>query len=270
MKWLMIITLFLSQTLLGAIDLENVTDEKGWGVISSPIATVYNTKGKEVDVVNGGDFFFVIKEDSVKINGEPALYVSFRKLEGKPAYVVYAKDCFVHHSCAPDKDEDPVAYKAELKLRSTVISYFKTYAQRHELYTSAYKKHIKGSPVEAIEKSKKELMKKHKELAQLAKDLETFKKKMKQNISSAEHIRLVDKGRELRADANRLPAEIDSLEERIKDQEAKALQWEQRNPMKTDALYASQKWKRFTIKLEEIEAELFESGLSIPSSIGEK
>lgn len=264
MKFLFLLSSIWCCTVFAAINPREVTDENGWGVISSPSAIAYNTKGKEAETLTGGDFFYIIKSDNVKVNGEKALFVSFRKLKDQPSYVVYEKDCFIASSRLPDKNEEE-SYKAELKLRSNVAVYFKAVATRQAFYNAAYKKHIKGSPMEEMVDIKEALAEKRKALSTLAKDLEEFKVQIKKQNSSEKQIRLVEKGRELRADATRLPAEIKSLEEKLEACEVKAKAWAEAHPMNTKALYASSRWKRMTAKLESMEATLFEEGLIIPS-----
>lgn len=238
--------------------------DDGWGVIAVMESDGLNTKGFVASALNGGERFIIKKE--VKVEGEKAYYVTFFDRKKQPSYIVMAKDCFVSYDVLPDKKDDPDGNAKETAKRKEIVEYYSKYATRERLRQRALDRHRKKSPYATLKKEEQKL-------AQISKAMATLNDRIEKNAAArkkaegANHIRLVEEGRELRAEQGALPKQYDTQKEKVTSLKEKVQEWDAAHPFNESSVTQSAMWKKLTLSLEEMTEALTAEGVELVNPV---
>jgi DNA repair exonuclease SbcCD ATPase subunit len=238
--------------------------EEGWGYIAVMETEGLDKTGVVATTLNGGERFTVKKE--VKVEGEKAYYVTMFDRKKSPSYVLFARDCYVSYDPLPNKKADPEGYAKEMAKRKKIANYYAKYATRERLRQRAIETHRKKSPHAALKKEEQNLAQVRKAIATLNERIEKNAQARK-NATNAAHIRLVEEGRELRAEQGALPSQYKALKEKVEQLKQSAAAWDETHPFDETKVTRSAMWKKMTVDLETLSKELAEEGVELVNAI---
>lgn len=238
--------------------------ENGWGYVAVMETDGVDTKGMVATTLHGGERFVIKKE--VKVEGEKAYYATFLDRKKRPSYILLAEDCYVSYDALPSKEDDPEGFAKENAKRKKIAEYYSKYATRERLRHRALLKHQKKSPHAVLKREQKELDQVRKALASLNQRIEKNAEARKKATGSS-HIRLVEEGRELRAEQGALPVRYTEQKAKVEDLEAKAKAWDEAHPFDDSTIKKSAMWKKMTLQLEKLTVELAEDGVELVNAV---
>lgn len=238
--------------------------DNGWGFVAVMEADGLDTKGHVAATLNGGERFVVKKE--VKVEGDVAYYVTFFERKKRPSYILMARDCYVSYDTLPDKKSDPEGNAKENAKRKKIATYYSKYATRERLRQRAINTHRKKSPHARLKKETQALGKVRKSLLSLNERIEKNDVARK-NATGAAHIKLVEEGRELRAEQGSLPARYKEQKAIVEKLEADAKKWDAEHPFDETRVVQSVAWKKMTAELEALAKELSEAGVKLTNDV---
>jgi hypothetical protein len=238
--------------------------EEGWGVIAVMEANALDKTGNVATTLMGSERFSIKK--SVKVEGEPAYYVTMFDRKKQPSYVVWARDCYVSMTAMPDKETDLDGYIAESLKRKKIVNYYSKYFSRERLRQRAVDAHRKKSPAALLKKEEQKL-------AQIKKAIATLNDRIEKNAAARKkatgstHIRLVEEGRELRAEQGALPATYKEQKEKVAQLKEKLEAWDAAHPFDDSKVTNTTVWKKQTLELVDLANELKAAGVELVNDV---